>query len=209
MPAADAHLIETRLSGEVLVRGSFLTLQRDAVRLPDGGQATREYLNHPGAVAIVPLIEGNGGALQLVLERQYRYPVEQVIIEFPAGKLDPGERTFDCARRELREETGYAAREWARAARLHPTVAYSTESIDLWFARGLTQGARRLDAGEHLDVFTATPRQLLDWCRDETITDAKTLVAALWLDQWLAGRWTLDWRAEQDWAAAVENTATS
>ncbi|MDR2990859.1 MAG: NUDIX hydrolase [Burkholderiaceae bacterium] len=200
MPPADAHLTETRLSGEVLTRGNFLTLQRDVVRLPDGAQATREYLIHPGAVMIVPLLEGEGGALQLVLERQYRYPVGQVIVEFPAGKLDPGERAFDCARRELREETGYTAREWARAGCLHPTVAYSTEAIDIWFARGLAPGARQLDHGEHLDVFTATPQQLLDGCRDGAITDAKTLIAALWLDQWLTGRWLLDWRAGQDWA---------
>ena len=205
MQPADEHLTETHLAGEVLARGSFLTLQRDTVRLPDGGQATREYIVHPGAVTIVPLLEGEGGALQLVLERQYRYPVGQTIIEFPAGKLDAGERAFDCARRELREETGYTAREWARAGRLHPTVAYSTERIDIWFARGLTQGARQLDAGEHLDVFTATPQQLLAWCHDGTITDAKTLIAALWLDQWLTGRWALDWRAAQAWTSA-ENT---
>jgi len=98
----------------------------------------------------------------------------------------------------LREETGYTAREWARAGRLHPTVAYSTEFIEIWFARGLTQGARQLDEGEYLDVFTATPQQLLDWCRDGAITDAKTLIAVLWLDQWLCGRWPLDWRT--DWA---------
>jgi len=199
MSPADAHLIETQLSGEVLVRGNFLTLQRDTVRLPGDGQATREYLIHPGAVMIVPLIEGEGGALQLVLERQYRYPIGQVIIEFPAGKLDPGERPFDCAQRELREETGYTAREWARAGRLHPTVAYSTEFIDIWFARNLTPGAQQLDEGEYLDMFTATPQQLLDGCRDGAITDAKTLIAALWLDQWLTGRWTLDWRSTQDW----------
>jgi ADP-ribose pyrophosphatase len=190
-----------------LARGNFLTLQRDTVRLPGGGQATREYLVHPGAVMIVPLLEGEDGALQLVLERQYRYPIGQVIIEFPAGKLDPGERSFNCARRELREETGYIGREWARAGRLHPTVAYSTEIIDIWFARGLTQGPRQLDAGEHLDVFTATPQQLLDGCREGAITDAKTLIAALWLDQWLAGRWPLDWRTAQHWTAADNTTS--
>jgi ADP-ribose pyrophosphatase len=200
--SGDAHLIETRLTGEELVHGPFLTLRRDTVRLPGGGAATRDYVVHPGAVMIVPILEGEGGALQLVLERQYRYPVGQVIIEFPAGKLDPGERPFDCARRELREETGYAAREWAYAGRLHPTVAYSTECIEIWFARGLTQGARQLDAGEHLDVFTATSAQLLAWCRDGAVTDAKTLAAALWLGQWQAGHWSLDWRAAQHWAEA-------
>ncbi|MDR0458733.1 MAG: NUDIX hydrolase [Burkholderiaceae bacterium] len=202
MSTDDAHLIETRLSGETLAQGNFLTLVRDTVRLPGGGQASREYLLHPGAVMIVPLIEDKDGAPQLVLERQYRYPVGQVIIEFPAGKLDAGERAFDCARRELREETGYTAREWARAARMHPTVAYSTEVIDLWFARGLTPGARQLDAGEHLDVFTTTPEQLLAWCRDGAITDAKTLIAALWLEQWRTGRWALNWRAARDWVDA-------
>jgi ADP-ribose pyrophosphatase len=204
IPAADALLTETRCSSEILVQGSFLTLQRDTVGLPGGGQAIREYLIHPGAAMIVPLFESEDGTLQLVLERQYRYPVGQVIIEFPAGKLDPGERAFDCAQRELREETGYTAGEWARAGRLHPTVAYSTEAIDIWFARGLTPGARQLDAGEYLDVFIATPQQLLEGCRNGAITDAKTLIAALWLDQWLAGRWTLDWRAAQHWAT-VDN----
>lgn len=203
MPHPDAHLVELGLSSEVLASGGFLTLQRDTVRLPDGAQATREYLVHPGAVVIVPLLEGGeGGAPQLVLERQYRYPVGQVIIEFPAGKIDSGEHPFDCAQRELREETGYSARQWARAGRLHPTVAYSTEFIDIWFARGLTRGSRQLDAGEHLDVFTATTAQLMAWCRDGAITDAKTLIAALWLDQWLRGCWPLDWRAAPDQADA-------
>ncbi|MDR0478259.1 MAG: NUDIX hydrolase [Burkholderiaceae bacterium] len=209
MPDDDAHLIETCLSGQDLVRSDFLTLRRDTVCLPSGGQASREYLIHPGAAAVVPVMELQGGALQLVLERQYRYPVGRTIIEFPAGKLAPGERAFDCARRELREETGYTAGQWARAGQLHPTVAYSTEVIDIWFARDLTQGARQLDPGEHLDVFTATPAQLLAWCRDGTVTDAKTLAAALWLQQWMMGHWTLDWRTDEYWAAAGEQRQES
>jgi ADP-ribose pyrophosphatase len=82
---------------------------------------------------------------------------------------------------------------------MHPTVAYSTEAIDIWFARGLTQGQQRLDTGEMLEVITLTVQQLMDGCRDGTITDSKTLFGALWLDQWLAGRWSLDWRPTQDW----------
>jgi ADP-ribose pyrophosphatase len=115
------------------------------------------------------------------------------MIEFPAGKRDLGEDLLLCAQRELREETGYVAAEWARAGVLHPVISYSTEYIDIWFARGLTLGERQLDAGEFLDVFTATPEQLLLWCRDGLVTDAKTLTAALWLQNVLSGAWALDW----------------
>ena len=143
---------------------------------------------------IVPLLEDASGQWQVVLERQFRYPVGQVMIEFPAGKLDIGEDLLVCAQRELREETGYIAKEWARAGVLHPVISYSTEFIDIWFARGLSQGPRHLDQGEFLDVFTATPAQLLQWCRDGLVTDAKTLTAALWLQNVLSGAWPLDWQ---------------
>ena len=116
------------------------------------------------------------------------------MVEFPAGKLDPQEDILACARRELLEETGYSAQQWARAGVLHPVISYSTEFIEVWFARGLVQGDRRLDEEEFLDVFAATPTQLLEWCRDGTITDAKTLTGALWLQNVLEGRWKLDWQ---------------
>ena len=187
-------LREARVKGQEILKGGFLHAFRDEVRLPDGTLTQREYIVHPGAVMIVPLLQGEGGAAQLVLERQYRYPVQQEIIEFPAGKLDPGEDTLACAQRELREETGYTAREWARAGVLHPVVSYSTEFIEVWFARGLTLGERRLDEGEFLDVFTASPEQLYAWCRDSQVTDAKTLIGALWLQNVQRGDWALDWQ---------------
>lgn len=190
----DGKLIERRLDGQTLVQGHFLKVCRDRVELPDGTVTTREYVVHPGAVMIVPLLDDGAGHVHLVMERQFRYPVGQTIIEFPAGKLDPGEAGFACAQRELREETGYIAAEWARAGMLHPLVAYSTEFIEVWFARGLTAGPRQLDAGEFLDVFTASLDDLQGWCRDGRVTDAKTLIGALWLQNVQSGAWALDWQ---------------
>ena len=185
----DAHLVETRVASQELLRGNFLHALRDTVRLPDGKEATREYVIHPGAVMVVAELPDG----RLVLERQFRYPVQAVMVEFPAGKLDPGEDSLACARRELLEETGYTARQWARAGVLHPVISYSTEFIDIWFARDLTAGERQLDAGEFLDVFSASADELLQWCRDGRVTDAKTLTGMLWLQNLRAGAWTLDW----------------
>lgn len=193
MAAADHHLTEHKVAGEKILQGNFLQAMRDTVRLPDGGQASREYVVHPGAVAVIPMFTDPAGDLRLVLERQFRYPLGRVMVEFPAGKVDPGEDLWLCAQRELREETGYSASEWAHAGVMNPVPAYSTECIDIWFARGLTLGARQLDAGEFLEVITATPAELLQWCRDGTVTDAKTLAGALWLQNVLSGAWTLNW----------------
>lgn len=188
--AQDKHLVEEQLAREELLRGGFLHVVRDTVRLPDGASATREFVLHPGAVAIVPIMDDG----RLVLERQYRHPVGGVMIEFPAGKLDPGETRLACAQRELLEETGYVAREWAFAFTMHPTVAYSDEFIDVWFARGLKLEETRLDEGEFIEVVTATPAQFLDWCRQGLVRDAKTLAAAPWVQNVLAGDWKLEWQ---------------
>ena len=185
----DAHLRETRVASQELLRGHFLHAKRDTVRLPDGQEASREYVIHPGAVMVVAELPDG----RLVLERQFRYPVQSVMVEFPAGKLDPGEDSLACAQRELLEETGYTARQWARAGVLHPVISYSTEFIDIWFARELTAGERQLDAGEFLDVFSASADELLQWCRDGRITDAKTLTGILWLQNLRSGAWSLDW----------------
>ena len=187
----DAHLIEHTLDHVEVLKGHFLHAFRDQVRLPNGDTATREYVIHPGAVMIIALLDDG----RLVMERQYRYPVKQVMIEFPAGKLDAGEDRLACAQRELLEETGYRAKEWAHAGVLHPVISYSTEFIDIWFARGLSLGERRLDEGEFLDVFTASLDELLAWSREGKLTDAKTLTGLLWLQNHLSGAWPLQWQS--------------
>src|SRR5262245_2666509 len=180
---------EQCLSARQVYRGNFLDVRCDVVQLPDQQQATREYVVHPGAVMVVPLLNND----KLVLERQYRYPLRSLTIEFPAGKVDAGESPFDCAVRELAEETGYRAREWAHAGVMHNAAAYSTESIDIWFARDLQLGATSPDVGEHIEVFTASPQDLASWVRDGTVTDAKTMVGLLWLQQWHSGAWCPRW----------------
>jgi ADP-ribose pyrophosphatase len=189
--ADDSHLTEHATAREELLKGHFLHVVRDTVRLPDGGSATREYVLHPGAVAVVPLTDDG----RIVLERQYRHATRQVMIEIPAGKLDAGESPLACGRRELLEETGYVAREWAYAFTTYPTVAYSDEAIEVWFARGLAHQGAKLDQGEFLEVFTATPQEFLGWCREGRIVDSKTLAAAVWIQNVLAGTWKLDWQA--------------
>jgi ADP-ribose pyrophosphatase len=187
----DTHLREEPIQSEQVFRGRLLDVRRDTVRLPTGDTALREYIVHPGAVMVVPLLDDG----RLVIERQFRYPVGRVMIEFPAGKLDPGESALSCAVRELAEETGYRAGEWARAGMLNNAIGYSNEGIEVWFARGLSVGERVLDHGEFLDVAVATLDELLGFAERGELTDAKTLIGLMWLQNWQAGRWRLDWQA--------------
>ena len=187
---ADVHLRETVLESEQVFHGHFLDVRRDRVRLPNGEAAQREYIVHPGAVMVVPILDDG----RLVVERQFRHPMARVMLEFPAGKLDAGEAPLQCAIRELVEETGYRAREWARAGILHNAIAYSTEGIEVWFARGLKAGQRKLDAGEFLDVSVTTAQQLADKAQSGELTDAKTLIGLNWLQLWRAGQWDIVWQ---------------
>lgn len=187
----DDHLVERRLDGGSVYEGHFLHVQRDHVALPDGSTAQREYIRHPGAVMIVPLLDDG----RLLMERQYRYPMGRVMLEFPAGKLDAGEDPLACGQRELIEETGYSAAEWAYAGVLHNAIAYSDEGIHIFFARGLTGGQQKLDAGEFLELVTHTPAELDALAVSGMLTDAKTLIGLLWLQRWQQGDWPLSWSA--------------
>lgn len=184
----DTHLKETRVDGGVAYDGGFLKLHRDTVRLPDGKLTSREYVKHPGAVVILPVLDDG----RVLLERQFRYPLERVFIELPAGKIDPNEDPLACAMRELQEETGYTASDWQYVATIHNAIAYSDEHLDLYLARGLVAGDARLDEGEFIETITASIDQMLDWVRHGQITDVKTVIGAFWLDKLRSGAWKLD-----------------
>ena len=183
LPSGDQHLREERITGEDIYDGIFLKMKRDTVSLPDGQQAVREYLTHPGAVAIVALLDDG----RVLLERQYRYPIAKACIEIPAGKLDLNEDPLLCAQRELAEETGYIAKKWSYIRRIHPVISYSTEFIDIYLAEGLVPGASHLDEEEFLDVFAAPLEQLIAWVEEGEITDVKTTISAYWLDRYRQG----------------------
>jgi len=186
-PRTNTHITETRIESEAVYDGGFLKVRRDTVALPDGRRATREYILHPGAVVIIAQPDDD----HVIMERQYRYPVQRVITEFPAGKLEPGEPPLLCARRELLEETGYSADEWRHAGDMHLAVGYSDEIIHIFFARGLTAGPPRLDHDEFLDVEIMKVDDVLQACRNGGITDAKSLSCALWLQNVRSGAWKL------------------
>jgi len=150
------------------------------VRLPDGSQATREYIHHDGAVAVVPLLDEGPDPL-LVLVRQFRHPTGQILLEIPAGKRDRDEAQLVCAQRELAEETGYAAREWAFAGEFFNAPAYSTEMIWIWLARGLVPGPARPDAGEFVETVTMRLSELAAVHDRGELPDVKTQLALHWL----------------------------
>ena len=186
---SDQDLIERQLTTQQAYKGHFLDVRLDTVGFADGSSASREYIVHPGAVMVVPILDDG----RLVMERQYRYPLGRVMLEFPAGKLDPGESVHHCAQRELAEETGFRAAEWARACVVHNACAYSTEGIEIWFARGLQAGPQQLDAGELIDICLLTEAELDQWASRGDLTDVKTLIGLQWLQKWRAGLWPLTW----------------
>jgi ADP-ribose pyrophosphatase len=185
-PANDkADLTEAEVGSVWVYRGKLLQVRRDTVRLPDGGMTEREYIEHPGAVAIIALTDSG----ELVMERQYRYPLRRDMIELPAGKINPGEPPLETAKRELREETGYTAASWRHVATIHLAIGYSDERIEIFIAQHLKHLGSRLDEAEFLEVFTLPLASALEWVRKGKITDSKTVAGLFWAEKVLDGGW--------------------
>src|SRR5688500_15272313 len=179
--AQKKNLSERFVTYVIVYDGALLKVRRDVVRLPDGSQGAREYIRHPGAVAIVALLDDGA----VLLERQFRYPHRREFIEVPAGKLEPGEPPLATAKRELLEETGYAAAEWTRLGSMHPAIAYTDEAIEIFVCRKLKKvGDASLDPGEFVETFIVTLDEAVAMVRDGRITDSKTMCALLWVARW-------------------------
>lgn len=169
----DAGLVEHEIASECVFSGVLLDVRRDRVRLPNGRETLREYVRHPGAVVVLA-VKDDGAVL---FERQFRYPARRVFIELPAGKIDPGEDILLCAQRELREETGYVAREWTHLGAMDLCIGYSDERIEVFLARGLEDVGRALDEEEFLEVFEMEVAAAEAAVHSGEITDSKTISA--------------------------------
>lgn len=183
----DSHLRESGVASEEVFAGKLLHVRCDTVRLPDGKQASREFVVHPGAVVMIAELP-NG---KLLFERQFRYPLDRVFLELPAGKIHPGEDTLLTAKRELQEETGYVAQHWHYLGVIHPCIGYSDERIEIFFARGLSHVGHALDDGEFLEVHEMDLAEAIEAVRDGRLTDGKSVAGLLWAERVLDGRWTL------------------
>lgn len=175
-------LTEACIDTELVYEGGFLKVRKDHARLPNGEVHTREYLNHPGAVAVMALLDDG----RLIMERQFRYAPRREFIELPAGKIDAGEPILECAKRELLEETGYVATEWIHLTTAWPAIGYADERIEYFLARGLTHQGSQLDDGELLEVFELPLQEAIDWVRQGKINDSKTIVGLFWLEKHLS-----------------------
>jgi ADP-ribose pyrophosphatase len=172
---------ERALASKTVYQGRLLKVLEDEVRLPDGRIGRREYVRHPGAVAMVPMLDES----TVLLIWQFRYPLGRHFYELPAGKIDPGEAPLQTAKRELHEECAYEAASWRQLTTLHPCIGYSDERIELYLARDLTRVALAAEDGEFVETVPVKIGTALDWVKSGRITDPKTIVGL----QWAANSW--------------------
>ena len=178
---ARADFTERKLNSKRVYQGGFFDVYRDEIRRPDGKPAVREYIRHPGAVMMLPLLDER----TVLLVHQFRYPLRRHFIELPAGKLEAGEKPLATAKRELVEECGYEARRWRHLATLHPCIGYSDERIELYLARDLRHVGAGPEDGEFVEVVPTPLTRALEWVKEGRITEVKAMIGLLWLDKWL------------------------
>lgn len=172
----EEYLREKQISSEEIFDGVILHVVRDEVELSNGNTTGREVIRHVGAVCVIPITDDN----EVIVERQYRYPFDEVITEIPAGKLDsPSEDRLSAAKRELKEETGITADKWTDIGEFYPAAAYSDERITMYIAQGLHQGEQKLDDDEFLNVKKVPLMALVEDVMAGKIPDSKTQVAIL------------------------------
>ena len=176
---AHPDFTEKQLTTRLVYGGQMLTVREDTVLLPDGKTARREWIQHPGAVVMIPMLD----ARTVLLERQYRYPLRRHFYELPAGKIEPGEEPLATAKRELTEECGYTAASWQHLTTLHPCIGYADERIELFLARDLTHVGHAHDDGEFLEVVPLALSEALEWVKSGRITDVKAVIGLLWLER--------------------------
>jgi len=181
----DKKLVEKKLKSDLVYQGSFLNVIRDEVELPNGKMSTREYIPHPGASMVIPVADSG----KLVMLRQYRYALQSIFIEFPAGKIDAGEDALTTAKRELQEETGLVAKSIQHLTTIHPVIGYSNEHIEIYLAKGLTHTTANLDEEEFVDVFEIEYDEVMGMMKQGKITDVKTMVGLFWYQQVLKSGW--------------------
>tara|TARA_Y100000590_G_scaffold3809_1_gene5017 strand:- start:2487 stop:3023 length:537 start_codon:yes stop_codon:yes gene_type:complete len=173
------ELVETKLKSEVIFQGCFLDVRRDVVKLPNGKTTTREWINHPGAVVILPILPD--GLIGLI--RQYRYAAQDEFIELPAGKLDFDEEPIVCAARELKEEIGYKAGKLTFLTKIHPAIGFANEIMSVYLAENLEKTDCNLDADEFLELLPTSLEDAVNLVWNGKITDVKTIIGVLWLNR--------------------------
>ena len=177
-----SKLKETPKSSEKIFSGRLIDLYFDHIELPNGKSSTREWIKHPGAVCIIPILpDGN-----LCLIRQYRYGPRAEFIEIPAGKLDVGEDPLVCAKRELEEEIGYIAGKLTFLTNIHPAIGFSNEKMWMYLAENLILSKQNLDQDEFLELYPIPVKKAIDLIYEGKITDVKTVIGILWLDKFLS-----------------------